>query len=600
MTTAVSTLPYLNIAAYKFITLDNLPARREQYYQAAKMNQLRGTILLSPEGINMFLAGKIANLRTFLSELLTDEAFNGLEVKESFSQNQPFNRLLVRLKNEIIAFGIEEVDPRKVTAPRISPHELKNWLAAGREVILLDTRNDYEIDLGTFENAVPIGLNHFRHFPEAVSKLPEDWKDKTIVSFCTGGIRCEKAAPYMQMQGFKHVYQLHGGILKYFEDCGGEHYKGDCFVFDQRVALDPNLRETKAALCFACLSPLKEEDQQSPLYQVGISCPKCYVSPADSMQKRIDILHEDLHEITTPLPGLTPYDNYRPISVPKDCDQQTLLEFLTNVGRFRTQEEWLACINSGRILHDNNRVSADRIVRSGERFQSIEPGMTEPPVSTNIQIIYDDEAMFVVNKPAPLPMHPCGRFNKHTLEYFLQQVYNPVKVRPAHRIDANTTGLALFTKSRAIAAIVQPGFERGDIKKTYLARIQGYLLEPEITCSEQIISKAQRKAGARFTDPNGQTAITIFRELKRLNDGTSLITAQPLTGRTNQIRVHLWHYGTPIIGDPMYLPEKKLGSTQTITPTDSPMSLHAWKLTMKHPVTNAEMNLEAQIPHWAN
>ncbi len=189
--------------------------------------------------------------------------------------------MLVRIKKEIIAFGVPGIEPARRTSPKLAPQQLKAWLDEGRPLTLLDTRNDYEVKLGTFENALPAGVDHFRDFPAAVAKLPAELKDQTIVMFCTGGIRCEKAGPYMESQGFRNVLQLDGGILKYFEECGGAHYRGECFVFDQRVGIDPALQESDAAQCFKCLSPLTAEEQRDVRFVPGVSCPWCYRSEAE-------------------------------------------------------------------------------------------------------------------------------------------------------------------------------------------------------------------------------------------------------------------------------------------------------------------------------
>jgi len=266
----------VNIAAYKFVPLTGLAERRESLRKVCLDLQLRGTILLSKEGINLFVAGNRSAIGQLLTELEQDAEIGRLEVKESWSDYQPFNRMLVRLKKEIIAFGVEGIDPANAPAKKIAPTELKQWLDEGRPVTLLDTRNDYEVRLGTFENAVPIGVDHFRTFPAAVEAIGGELPDQPIVMFCTGGIRCEKAGPFMEQAGFSDVYQLEGGILKYFEECGGEHYNGDCFVFDKRTALDPNLEETETTLCYACQSPLTLEEQQSPHYVPGESCSYCW------------------------------------------------------------------------------------------------------------------------------------------------------------------------------------------------------------------------------------------------------------------------------------------------------------------------------------
>jgi predicted sulfurtransferase len=265
----------LNVAAYKFVRLTALVNRRDRLRELTKSLNLRGTILLSEEGINLFVAGQPAAVRELLAIIQADCEIGQLEVKVSFSDYQPFSRMLVKIKKEIIAFGIDGIDPIGAPAAKISPHELKSWLDDGKPIRLLDVRNDYEVELGTFENATAIGVDHFRHFPEAVGQLPETMKSEPIVMFCTGGIRCEKAGPYMQQRGFREIYQLEGGILKYFEDCGQEHFQGECFVFDKRVALDANLQETPTTICFACQHPLSADEQESSDYVIGERCPYC-------------------------------------------------------------------------------------------------------------------------------------------------------------------------------------------------------------------------------------------------------------------------------------------------------------------------------------
>ena len=270
----------LNVAAYKFTPLSKLAERREPLRSLCRELELKGTILLSPEGINLVVAGGGASIETLLGTLEQDPEIGKLQVKKSWSDYQPFNRMLVRLKKEIIAFGIEGIDPGKAPSPKLSPAELKAWLDAGRPCTLLDVRNEYEVRLGTFHSAVTLPINHFRNFPESVQELPAECKEQPVVMFCTGGIRCEKAGPYLEREGFEEIYQLEGGILKYFEDCGQQHYEGECFVFDKRTAVDANLQETATTLCYACQNPLNLEEQSSPHYVPGESCPYCYEEPS--------------------------------------------------------------------------------------------------------------------------------------------------------------------------------------------------------------------------------------------------------------------------------------------------------------------------------
>lgn len=267
---------FINLSTYKFTPLEDLPALRERLLELTHELGLKGTILLSAEGINLFVAGTRAATDTLVSTLRALPGLADLTPKESLSDEQPFSRMLVKIKKEIIAFGIEGVAPAKHTSPKLPARTLKQWLDEGRPITLLDTRNDYEVRMGTFKGAVDPEIETFREFPNAVRELPAELKEQPVVMFCTGGIRCEKAGPFMEMEGFKNIFQLDGGILKYFEECGGDHYDGECFVFDKRVGVGPDLEETKSALCFSCQMPLKEEEQNHPHYDPPRTCPHCY------------------------------------------------------------------------------------------------------------------------------------------------------------------------------------------------------------------------------------------------------------------------------------------------------------------------------------
>jgi predicted sulfurtransferase len=224
-----------------------------------------------------------------------------LTAKYSLSAHQPFKRMLVKIKKEIIAFGVDGIDPVNKPAPRLAPAELKAWLDEGRDVVLLDTRNDYEVKLGTFHNAKVIGVDHFRQFPTAVAALPAEMKDQVIVSFCTGGIRCEKAAPFLIDQGFQNVYQLDGGILKYFEDCGNAHYDGDCFVFDQRVGLDPALAPAECARCVACQAPVIESHDGAAIDDKAPRCRNCQLQASSDIANVLQQRQAKQRDVTTPL-----------------------------------------------------------------------------------------------------------------------------------------------------------------------------------------------------------------------------------------------------------------------------------------------------------
>jgi UPF0176 protein len=249
----MAALPYLspimsiiNLSAYRFVSLDDLPGLRERMLERCEALALKGTILLAPEGINLFLAGPQEPIDAFMDWLRTDPRFASLEPKVSISDAVPFSRMRVRLKKEIITMRMPTIRPEGGRAPSVAPATLQRWLAQGRddngrEVVLLDTRNDYETDVGLFDNAVDYRIASFTEFPAALAADRARFENKTVVSYCTGGIRCEKAALHMQDIGIDHVYQLEGGILKYFEETDGAHWSGDCFVFDERGAVDKGL-----------------------------------------------------------------------------------------------------------------------------------------------------------------------------------------------------------------------------------------------------------------------------------------------------------------------------------------------------------------------
>ncbi|SNS41723.1 UPF0176 protein [Noviherbaspirillum humi] len=271
---------YVNISAYKFITFDDTVEKRPEFLARCQELNLKGTILLSPEGINLFLAGLRHEIDAFLAWLRSDARFADLEPKESFSDRQPFTRMLVKLKREIITMKHPLIQPEKGRAPAVDAKTLKRWLDQGHDdqgkpVVMVDTRNDFEVDVGTFDQTVDYRIEKFSEFPDVIEKHREEFAGKTVVTFCTGGIRCEKAAIYMQNVGYDSVYQLEGGILKYFEEVGGAHYHGDCFVFDYRTALNPKLEPTATVQCFACRAVVTPREQLSPYYIPAFSCPHC-------------------------------------------------------------------------------------------------------------------------------------------------------------------------------------------------------------------------------------------------------------------------------------------------------------------------------------
>ena len=238
--------PVLNISCYKFVSLPDAEQWRDRLALLTHRLGLRGTILLAEEGINFFLAGAPEAVREVVDTLRQDPRLADLAPKESWSDRQPFRKMLVKVKREIIRMNHPTIRPAEGRAPSVAPATVRRWLAQGhdddgRPVVTLDTRNAFEVDHGTFEGAIDWRINKFTEFPEALRAHKAELQDKTVVSFCTGGIRCEKAAILMREEGLPHVYQLEGGILKYFEETDGGHYRGSCFVFDEREALAPDL-----------------------------------------------------------------------------------------------------------------------------------------------------------------------------------------------------------------------------------------------------------------------------------------------------------------------------------------------------------------------
>jgi len=265
----------VNIAGYRFIDLQDRDQLREPFLKRCEELHLKGTILLSPNGINFSLSGSQESVDGYLEFLESDDRFVGIPLKITYNDYQPFRRMLVRLKKEIISLGMDDIRPLEFTGPNIKPIELQEMLDNEEEVIVLDTRNDYEVRVGTFKNAIDLNIPSFRDFPQAISNLPEEFKTKPIVMFCTGGIRCEKASAVMLKSGFENVKQLQGGVLDYFKDTDASHWDGDCFVFDDRVAVDKGLNETDYIMCYSCREPLTKDEVRSPDYKVDDYCPYC-------------------------------------------------------------------------------------------------------------------------------------------------------------------------------------------------------------------------------------------------------------------------------------------------------------------------------------
>jgi UPF0176 protein len=265
-----------NITGYKFTPIDDELLLRETILKYSTDLNLKGTVLISSKGLNFSVSGTKKNIDNFIVFIHSDKRFSDVDIKITYNKYQPFRKMLVRIKKEIISMGVEEINPFQFTGQKISPKELNNKLDNNEEIVLLDTRNEYEVRLGTFKNALDLDLDSFRDFPEEIEKLREELNGKEVVMFCTGGIRCEKASALMLKNGFENIKQIEGGVINYFQETGGKHWNGDCFVFDDRVALNKNLAETDYVLCFRCREPLNKEEIGSEKYKIDQYCPYCF------------------------------------------------------------------------------------------------------------------------------------------------------------------------------------------------------------------------------------------------------------------------------------------------------------------------------------
>ncbi|NEP08836.1 MAG: rhodanese-related sulfurtransferase [Symploca sp. SIO1A3] len=264
-------------AFYKFVSLPDFAEKQSPLLAHCQEQDIKGTILLAPEGINGTIAGSRQGIDSVLTFLGLDPHLSDLELKESYTNSYPFDRLKVRLKQEIVTLGMPEVNPNQEVGTYISPQDW-NALISDPEVLVIDTRNTYEVDIGTFEGAQNPQTDSFRQFPDYVHQHLDPTKHKKVALFCTGGIRCEKASSLMLSQGFQEVYHLKGGILKYLEEVPTAEslWQGECFVFDQRIAVTHGLASGTYDLCRSCGHPVSESDKTTPQYQEGISCPHCF------------------------------------------------------------------------------------------------------------------------------------------------------------------------------------------------------------------------------------------------------------------------------------------------------------------------------------
>ncbi len=274
-------------ALYKFVALPDYQDLREPLIAECAAAGIKGTLLLASEGINGTVAGSREGIDQVLNFLKKDPRLVDLSHKESFDEAMPFYRMKVKLKREIVTMGVEGIDPRQVVGTYVAP---KDWnaLIADPDVVVVDTRNDYEYELGSFEGALNPDTKSFREFPQYVADNMNPEKQKKVAMFCTGGIRCEKSTAYMKEQGFEEVYHLHGGILQYLEDVPQSEsmWNGECYVFDNRVSVDHDLNPGSYDLCHGCREPINEVDKASDKYLEGVSCPRCFDTQSEDQRQR--------------------------------------------------------------------------------------------------------------------------------------------------------------------------------------------------------------------------------------------------------------------------------------------------------------------------
>ncbi|MFQ3197930.1 MAG: UPF0176 protein [Paraglaciecola sp.] len=279
--------PYVVCALYKFTSLENFQEMRQPLLSFMQVNGIKGTLLLAEEGINGTVSGTREGIDALLAWLNEDPRIIPISYKESLDESQPFHRTKVKLKKEIVTMGVEGIDPLRTVGTYVQPADW-NALISDPQVTVIDTRNDYEIEIGSFKNAINPKTDSFREFPQYVKDNLDPKVNKKVAMFCTGGIRCEKSTAYLKEQGFEEVYHLQGGILKYLEDVPQDNtlWQGDCFVFDNRVAVNHDLQKSEYDQCYACRLPITEQDKLSPVFESGISCPKCYGSHSLEQIKR--------------------------------------------------------------------------------------------------------------------------------------------------------------------------------------------------------------------------------------------------------------------------------------------------------------------------
>lgn len=282
-------------ALYRFCRLPHFTDLRAPLMELCERKGIKGTLLLAREGINGTVAGSPDDIDTLIAWLAAMPEFDGAEIKFSHADAMPFHRMKVRLKKEIVTMGVADIDPLRGVGAYVEPADW-NALIADENTVVVDTRNDYEIAIGTFERAIDPHTTTFREFPEWVERNHNLLAGKKVAMFCTGGIRCEKATAYVRSLGLGEVYHLKGGILRYLEEVPAEEslWRGECFVFDERVSVGHGLEPGEARLCRACRHPLTMEEQASPLFEEGVSCPHCHGTRSADDRKRYEERHRQV------------------------------------------------------------------------------------------------------------------------------------------------------------------------------------------------------------------------------------------------------------------------------------------------------------------
>lgn len=340
--------------------------------------------------------------------------------------------------------------------------------------------------------------------------------------------------------------------------------------------------------------------EESQKHDPVVSFPKPYLPDPEKTRLWLELRRESISKVIDPLPGSVPYENRRPIRTPKHADGTTVLDFLKSLNSMLPECEWLDGIQDGRLLLRNQPVAADHLLKAGDELIWIMPRTIEPEVNLNIRPIYEDDAILVIYKPAPLPMHPCGRFNRNSLDYVLRRAMQPYHPRPAHRLDANTCGLLVLAKTRQFAGRLQPQFETGSVFKEYLVQVEQAPNWKSIMVDHPISARPANSAGGRVVSDDGIPALTEFEALGPASDDSGyFILARPKTGRTNQIRTHLWSIGMPVKNDPHYLKGQQTGATQTLSMEDPPMCLCSYRLEFNHPISHERVRFVSPLPDWA-